>query len=93
MRRREFISLVGGAATWSLAVRAQQPTRVIPRIGILWHAANEDEEAPYLGPFRQGLKDLGYIESENIVTQPAGCSTRDNNHSRRLHSRSRSCGE
>jgi putative tryptophan/tyrosine transport system substrate-binding protein len=69
MRRREFITLVGGAAAWPLAVRAQQPTRVIPRIGILWHAANEDEEAPYLGPFRQGLKDLGYIESENIALE------------------------
>jgi putative ABC transport system substrate-binding protein len=38
-------------------------------VGVLWHAANESEEAPYLGPFRQGLNDLGYVESKNIALE------------------------
>jgi putative tryptophan/tyrosine transport system substrate-binding protein len=67
MRRRDFIRLCSGAAAaWPLAARAQQLAGHIPRIGVLWHAANEDQEAPYLGPFRQGLNDLGYVESKNI---------------------------
>ncbi len=36
---------------------------------MLWHAANEDQEAPYLGPFRRGLNDLGYVESKNIALE------------------------
>ena len=71
MRRREFIiTLVGAAAvTWPIGVRSQDLARNIPRIGVLWHAANEDQEAPYLGPFRQGLNDLGYVESKNIALE------------------------
>jgi ABC-type uncharacterized transport system substrate-binding protein len=38
-------------------------------IGVLWHAGNEQEEAPYLGAFRQGLNDLGYVESKNFVLE------------------------
>jgi putative tryptophan/tyrosine transport system substrate-binding protein len=69
MKRRELITLLGGAAAaWPLAARAQQE-RKVPQVGMLWHAANEDEEAPYLGPFRQGLNNLGYIESKNIVLE------------------------
>src|SRR6516164_10135178 len=68
MERREFITLVGGAAVaWPHAARAQQSK--IPRIGVLWHAATESEEAPYLGPFRQGLLDLGHVESKNIALE------------------------
>ena len=70
MRRREFITLLGGAAAgWPLAARAQQPASKVPRVGVLWHAANESEEAPYLGPFRQGLLDLGYVESKTIALE------------------------
>ena len=36
---------------------------------MLWHAANASEEAPYLGPFRQGLNDLGYVELKNIALE------------------------
>ena len=68
MKRRDFITLLGGATAWPLAARAQQE-RKVPQVGMLWHAANEDEEAPYLGPFRQGLNNLGYIESKNIVLE------------------------
>ena len=64
MKRREFIAALGSAAAWPIAARAQ--SRKIPRIGVLWHAGNEKEEAIFLGALRQGLSDLGYIEGKNI---------------------------
>jgi putative ABC transport system substrate-binding protein len=66
MRRREFVTFLGGAAAWPLAVRAQ-PMSKVPRVGVLW--ANESWEAPYLGLFRQGLLDLGYVESKTIALE------------------------
>jgi putative tryptophan/tyrosine transport system substrate-binding protein len=67
--RREFIVTLGGAAAaWPLAARAQ-PAGKIPRIGVLWHAGSEEEEAPYLNAFRQGLNDLGYVEPKNIALE------------------------
>ena len=51
---------------WSSRVDAQQATGKIPRIGVLWHGANEEEEAVYLAALRQGLRDFGYIEGHNI---------------------------
>jgi putative ABC transport system substrate-binding protein len=66
MRRREFITLFGSvAAAWPLAARAQN-VKKIPKIGILWHAGSEEEEAIFLGAVRQGFKDLGYVEGQNI---------------------------
>jgi putative ABC transport system substrate-binding protein len=65
MRRREFIAALGGAVAWPVVAQAQQ-SRKIPRVGVLWHAGNEQEEAIYLGALRQGLNDLGYIEGKNI---------------------------
>lgn len=66
MKRRSFLTLLGGAAvSWPRAARAQQ-RRKTPVIGILWHAANADEEAIYLGALRQGLRDFGYIEGQSI---------------------------
>lgn len=63
MRRREF--LIGGmAATWPLAVRAQQGKR-IPRIGYL-SPISASEEAIYRDEFRAGLGDLGYVEGKNL---------------------------
>src|SRR5262249_15086801 len=60
MRRREFITLLGGAAAaWPLAARAQQPAK-IPRVGII-------DEAPMWNAFREGLRDLGYVEGRNIA--------------------------
>ena len=66
MRRREFITLIGGAATWPLAARAQQPSSKIPVVGVLWHAGSAEEEDVYLGPLRKAFNDLGYTEGKNI---------------------------
>ena len=60
MKRREFISLLGGTAAWPLVARAQQGMK-IPRIGVLW--PNPPATFEFL---RQGLKDFGYIEGQNI---------------------------
>ena len=61
MRRREFITLLSGAAAaWPIAAHAQQPTKV-PRIGVLLVSGPEP-----LGPFREALRDLGYAEGKNI---------------------------
>ena len=62
MRRREFISLLGSAAAWPIAARAQRPPVRMPRIGII-------DDAPVWDSFRQGLRDLGYIENRNIAIE------------------------
>jgi len=66
MQRREFVTLLGGAAAWPLAARGQQSSSKIPVVGVLWHAGSENEEAINLGAVRQGFKDLGYVEGQNI---------------------------
>jgi ABC-type uncharacterized transport system substrate-binding protein len=63
IRRREFITLLGGAATWPLAASAEQPAKV-PRVGILSPAPNET--AATLTAFREGIRDLGYVEGQTI---------------------------
>jgi putative tryptophan/tyrosine transport system substrate-binding protein len=64
MRRREFITLLGGAATWSVAARAQQPARR-PLIGVL-SPASTATAAGYMQGLRAGLRDFGYVEGHNI---------------------------
>jgi putative ABC transport system substrate-binding protein len=63
IRRREFIAGLGGAAAWPLAAHAQRPLVRMPRIGIII----DDERL--LDNFRQGLRDLGYIENQNIAIE------------------------
>jgi putative ABC transport system substrate-binding protein len=67
IHRREFITLVGGAATaWPVVGRAQQPA--MPVIGLL-DPRSPDTIADQLRLFRQGLKDTGYIEGENVAIE------------------------
>jgi putative tryptophan/tyrosine transport system substrate-binding protein len=70
MRRREFIrAIAGSAAVWPLAARAQQAPKPRPVVGVLWHAANAEEEGVYLDVLRKAFNDLGYIEGKNIVLE------------------------
>ena len=67
IRRREFIVGLGGAAAaWPFGVRAQQPT--IPVVGIL-SSSSLSAFTDLLGAFRQGLKDTGYIEGQNVTIE------------------------
>jgi ABC-type uncharacterized transport system substrate-binding protein len=67
LRRREFLSLVGGAAAgWPLAAHAQQAA--LPVIGFL-NALSPDGFTERMRGFRQGLKDTGYVEGENVALE------------------------
>src|SRR5438128_2157428 len=66
MRRRDFITLLGGAAAWPLAARAQQPERV-RRIGVLMYLAADDAQGQArLAAFTQALKQLGWSDGRNV---------------------------
>ena len=66
MRRRQFITLLGGAAAWPLAAYAQQPQR-IPQIGVLMGVAESDPGGQArIAAFQQGLADLGWTVGRNI---------------------------
>ena len=66
MQRREFITLIGGAAAWPLAAHAQQPDRM-RHIGVLMaHAESDPEFQTYVTAFREGLQKLGWTEGRNI---------------------------
>jgi putative tryptophan/tyrosine transport system substrate-binding protein len=62
MRRREFIAGLGGTLAWSFTAQAQQRSTKTPRIGII-------DDAPVWDHFRRGLRELGYIDGQNIATE------------------------
>ena len=67
MRRRDFITLLGGAAVWPLAARAQPPPMpAMPVIGVL-DPRSPDAVVDRLRALRQGLKGTGYVEGENVA--------------------------
>src|SRR4249919_2179951 len=67
LRRREFITLLGGAAAaWPLAARAQQPERM-RRIGVLMSTPADDKEGQArINAFVQGLRELGWVDDRNV---------------------------
>ncbi len=66
MKRREFITLLGGAAAWPLAARAQQPT--MPVVGFL-SIASPAPFAHLVAGLRRGLQDAGFVEGRDIAVE------------------------
>ena len=67
MRRREFITMIGGVAAWPLAARAQQP--VLPVVGFVNVASPKGGYAPFLSAFLKGLSEAGYVDGQNVTIE------------------------
>ena len=78
MKRREFITLFGGAATvaWSLTARAQRP-KTNPRIGYLSGNGNQLDRGPFIEAMLRGLQEFGYIEGQNLIVEYRGAEAQE----------------
>jgi hypothetical protein len=66
VKRREFITLIGGTAAWPLAARAQQPQRM-PRVGVLVNISEGQSAGQgYVAAFRENLQELGWVDGRNV---------------------------
>ena len=66
MKRRDFITLVGGAVTWPVAGRAQQ---TIPVVAFVFSGTTSSTAAPYVTAFKLGLEAVGFIEGQNVAVE------------------------
>jgi ABC-type uncharacterized transport system substrate-binding protein len=66
LRRREFITVLGGAVAWPIAARAQQPA--MPVVGFI-HILSPETVPRFVPAFRQGLKEVGYVEGQNLAVE------------------------
>jgi putative ABC transport system substrate-binding protein len=75
MRRREFISLIGGAAAaWTLAARAQQSRPTV--VGFL-HSGSPEPNVNFVAAFRKGLSETGYVDGQNVAVEFRWAEGRD----------------
>ena len=69
MKRRDVLTFVVGGFLASARIAQAQTVRKVARVGVLWHAANAEEEGPYLEAVRQGFRDLGYVEGRSLTLE------------------------
>src|SRR5712672_2192462 len=75
LQRRELIALLGAAAAWPLAVRAQQPTRVA-RIGYVSGTGSAADPGPFVEALQQGMREQGYVDRKDFIVEYRGAEGR-----------------